>query len=102
MLKDKDFFPSTEEEFNSSSNPTFKDNSEYSLSVVVVDDDEFKKESKTIFSSKKVKFILNELLMQWLCSKIDRSIRLKLPKLDNDLFKTPPGVVTPSLCIICL
>lgn len=62
--RDKKSFPSTEEKFNSSSIPTFKDKSEYSLSVVVVNDDEYEEESNTTFSIQKVKFALNELLMQ--------------------------------------
>lgn len=86
-LRDKVSFPSNEEEFDFGFNSSYENESQYILSVVTVDDDGSKEKFDIVFSVQKVKFSLNEHRMQWLCSKVDPSIRMRLSELDDDLSK---------------
>lgn len=96
-LKDKESFPFIEEKFDSSFNCSSENKSEYSFSIIIIDDDRSEEESernKTIFSIQKFESFLNECCMQWLRSKVGHSIKLKLVEPDDDPSKSPLGAVT--------
>lgn len=92
-MRDRESFPSTEEEFDFGFNSLSKDNNKYSPSIVAVDNDRFEEEFETVFSIQIVKSFLNECRMQWLCNKVHPSIELRLLETDDDLSKSPPSTV---------